>query len=175
MSIQDRKLEIESLWNVHNYINEYVRFADQKASALIGVNSAVVGAMVWAELHKIKPAITANFIVMLITFCLLIVSFTCAWWAIHPRLFPKFISNSKSNAASQSPIFFEHVRLRKRDEYTTYVCGMSEDAWANEIARHCWDLSEYVAHRKYYWIGVSARLWLYGTAIAMSLIVVNLK
>jgi len=175
MNIRENTLKNESLWSVHSYINEYIRFADQKASALIGVNSAVIGGIVWADLHKDKPAMTANFIFVLITFFLLLASFTCDWWAIHPRLLPKLKRDLKPELSTLSPIFFEHVRLRKQDEYIHHVCKMSDDAWAIAVAQHCWELSEYIAHRKYYWIGVSARLWLCGTAIAAILVVGNQK
>lgn len=159
------------MWNTHSYINEYIRFADQKASMLIGVNSAVIGAMVWSELQKIQPGLTFNFVTLLVTLLLLVVSFSLAWFAMYPRLLP--LNKSKSEASSLSPIFFEDIRLRKKDNYTNHVFGLSEIEWMHAIAQHCWELSDKVAHRKFFWIGISARLWLVASIMALILIVAN--
>jgi hypothetical protein len=40
----------EFLWEVHNYTNEYIRFADTKAAFIAGASSALIGSLVASSL-----------------------------------------------------------------------------------------------------------------------------
>jgi hypothetical protein len=163
----------ESIWKTHSYINEYIRFADQKAGALIGVGSAVIGAMVWADLPgKLKPPSSLlNQLLIALAFILLFVSFAYAWGAIYPRLF-SLKSTAPETPDEPSPIFFEEIQAQSMGLYIEKATQMSEEAWGKAAAKHCWQLSK-VANKKYSCIVLSARLWLVGTLLACIMVLVN--
>ena len=163
----------ESIWKTHGYINEYIRFADQKAGALIGVSSAVLGAMVWADLPgKFKPPAGLFYqLLIAIAFIALFISFVLAWWAIYPGLL-SLKSSAPETPDKPSPIFFEEIQGQTVESYVERTSLLSEEEWGNAAAKHCWQLSK-VAHDKYYWIRLSARFWLVGTVLACIMILAN--
>ncbi len=166
---------IESNWNVHCYINEYIRFADQKASALVGVSTAVIGAMVWADLPKTLKAnpFTLNGTFIAISFVVLFIAFGVACWAMYPRLVSLRSNKPKIESTNLSPIYFGHIQKRKIENYVIEVTALTDHDWIIAVAEHNWQLSN-IAQFKYHYVGISARLWVLGSALALIMVFANL-
>jgi hypothetical protein len=48
----DTPTQIEFAWHVHTYTNEYVRFADTKAAAVLAISAGLIGGLFAAKAHR---------------------------------------------------------------------------------------------------------------------------
>jgi len=146
-----REPSLDFAWNVHEYINEYIRFADAKAGAVIAFASALIAALYAAGLHKqvlTKPLSESGWfgVLAVAAFLLLGTGVLLAGYAIRPRLI---------NRQSQGFVFWGSI----------LGYGTSTDLWRafqNQAEEH---LTEHLVHhlhtlahvcdRKYFWVGVS--------------------
>lgn len=83
--------DVSYLWNVHTYINEYIRFSDTKAGVIIVFSSALIGSLYAAKLHVafVSAAMNAwntGAWVSASAFLLLALSVVFSAWSIVPRL-----------------------------------------------------------------------------------------
>jgi len=136
----------EFLWNVHQYINEYIRFADTKAAAVIAWAGAVIGTLVATESHQ-------NFLdgrlwggtwliawVTLLALVLLGIGFVFAILVIAPIL-------TYNRAAPKNLIFWDAIRaFSSFDEYSTAVRDCNDVE--GRVAQHVYELAG-IARRKY--------------------------
>ncbi len=74
------------LWNVHSYINEYIRFADTKAELVIGWITAITGGLLAVQFQKKLNLCHMAGIASSIGFGLLVLSFVFAFLVLLPRL-----------------------------------------------------------------------------------------
>src|SRR5262245_55396837 len=75
----------EFLWNVHSYINEYIRFGDAKAGLVIAWTTALIGGLVAVKFQE-HFKLTWQGGVSVFGFVLLVLAFICAFAAVIPNL-----------------------------------------------------------------------------------------
>jgi hypothetical protein len=156
-----KESHLDFTWKTHEYINNYVRFADQKAVFVVAWCSAIIGALYATHLHG--AVFHSHLSVMDIswsTTCagaaltLMGVSFLSAAWAVIPRL------PTKQRAGL---VFWESILVHPNGELFANDLGQCDQ---NALARHLCvqvhTLAE-VARKKYRWLTLSMWLAFVGT------------
>lgn len=146
---------IEFLWNVHSYLNEYVRHADTKAELVIAWTSALLGLLVAGGFHQ-KFEFTLPGSLCGIGFVLLAAAFGAAFWVVRPRL-----------KTSQMPGFIywkSIVAHGRRESFAQSIAAQPAEGLAEHIAQHLFDLSQ-IADAKYRWVGISIALAFLGSVL----------
>jgi hypothetical protein len=133
------------LWNVHSYVNEYIRFADTKAELVVAWTSAIMGVLVAAKLHHhVGWSFTG-----LLTFAgltSLVIAFGLAFWAVVPRLW---------TTQPQGFVFWKSIVAHgTKEKFVEAFMAEPADRLANHIAGHLFELSR-VCDAKYWWVNYS--------------------
>jgi hypothetical protein len=135
----------EFLWNVHSYMNEYIRFADAKAGLVVAWASAMLGALAGARLHD---KIDAN---LQGAFCLagvlsLLIAFALAFWSIVPRLWTR---------QPIGYIFWKSILAHKsKDQFVSGIMAQSADELNGQVAGHVFDLAG-ICDAKFSYVNIS--------------------
>lgn len=141
----------EFLWEVHSYINEYIRFADVKAAFVVVIATGLLGALVTSSLYRPLfqssaegPARSVWIAVGAII--LLGASLICSIIAVKPRLTGKW---------HHGFIFWESIAgFESGGKYWHEVKSLSTEDRARAIAEHLYALSG-VARAKYKWVNLA--------------------
>lgn len=147
---------------VHQYISEYIQFADAKAGFMFAFSMSEMGFLYSKSVIPGWTQIAAGtwscstLLSLLGTGAVLIAAFA-AFWVVKPRLAPK---------KSAGLIFWETVSsLRDANEYIGEVTSLTASGMVAEIVDHTYQLSK-VSHYKYKWLnrsimatGASVCLW----------------
>jgi len=152
--------EVQYLWNVHGYMNEYIRFADTKAGVVIVLASGLVAGLYAANLHV--PIVSTwpvawewLGVLSALAFLLLASGIVLAVWAIRPRL---------TNDQQCGFVFWESIRgFRSASEYWQALRAEGEERLAEHLAGHLYTLAS-VCRKKYFWVAVSIWVSLGGAA-----------
>lgn len=156
----------EFLWNVHSYLNEYIRFADAKAVVVIAWASALFGALHSADAHHFLDPRTFTLtspefwlslhgIGAFLGFALLTGSFTVAVGSIIPRLW---------DGTKPGFIFWGNV-LRYAGPADFYSALLNEPDLPRHLAEHIYTLAR-IATTKYSRIAWAIRLAFLGSIAA---------
>jgi len=141
----ERKIEMETLWRIYDTVNDWIRFSDAKAIAILGING-VVANIIFSNLEDLRQILLYR----PIGYAPLIVGFlTCSVSVLFAIrcLTPTLKVNEK-----HSLIFFGHVaeKFVKSEEYEKAIGQMLYDG--NEviaqIASQIWAISK-VASKKF--------------------------
>lgn len=133
------------LWHVHSYVNEYIRFADTKASLVIGWTSALIGVLTASNFHK-RFEWSPPGIICVAGFLGLIAAFVCAFIAIWPRL---------RTSQSKGFIFWKSILANGNREI--FVAAFNQEtagALLEGVSQHLHDLSG-VCSKKFCWVSYS--------------------
>jgi hypothetical protein len=152
----------EFLWKVHEYTNEYIRFADAKAGAVAVFCGALLGVLYSNELHK--PLFTAPLgawqlrdAVAAAAFVLLALGALAAAFSIRPRL---------PNPQPKGFIFWESVRAHPDGvSFANAAASESMDALGRHLAVHLHTIAG-IASTKYWWGQVSILVTIAGAFCA---------
>jgi hypothetical protein len=150
--------------NNHKYINDYIRFADQKAIFLFGITTAFLAFFFTHGLHKtcLKSifAWTAVDVLYAAAILLLFISSIFSFWVMRPHL---------KSMKEKGFIYWETViRHDTAAEYVESVCGLNDQSLLNEILDHHFRLSK-VCQEKYH--NLKLAIWLGGIAVLLSILV----
>ncbi|WP_119815050.1 Pycsar system effector family protein [Halalkaliarchaeum desulfuricum] len=127
-----------------SHLNEYIKFADQKASVLLTGQLAFLGLFVtvldgnWAGADvefKILAAMTIGATLLAGVF---------AGWVIYPQTEP----------SGGALLFWENINAKCLDDYESEIKGLDEDAMLGELIEENYLLAE-VASNKYWRLKVS--------------------
>lgn len=163
----------EFIWKVHAYTNEYIRFADTKAAAVIAWSGGLIGVLISAKAHhhfmkspfawgRADPGVTALAVASVLAFALLAAAVWCAFWCVKPRLWSK--DGTLRHAADL--IYWEEVRVHvTNDAYWTALYHQSPEALAGSTARHVYALAG-IVKTKYWWVDWSIWAAFFGSVIA---------
>lgn len=156
------------LWNVHSYTNEYIRFADAKASVVIAWAGAVLGTLVASKTYanfwdnKLWTSGTMFMAwVTLLSFFLLAASFVVAILTIAPRL-------KYDGKALKGLIFWEVVQTFSNGEAYAQAVKDCTDL-DSRVAQHVYELAS-VAHGKY--AKVTYNIWLAGAGTLLAIVAI---
>lgn len=134
--------KIESLWKIYDAINDLIRFADTKATAILAINGVIAG-FFFSNINEVQiflgqkpPSVVP--LAIAITFVLL--SAGCSAYCILPRL------GSKKNCL----IFFcDIARNYKRDtDYETAWKKVTRSKMETDLTHQIWANSK-IASKKY--------------------------
>jgi hypothetical protein len=162
---------LDFIWKTHEYINNYVRFADQKAVFVVAWCSAIIGAIYAAHLNEgvLHSHITLaelSWGTTLAGFALVMMglSFLTAAWVVVPRL----PTNQRSGL-----IFWESILVHADGELFANAMGRFDQ---NQLARHL-SVQVYtlagVAKTKYWWLAISMWFAFFGSICGVSAILVH--
>jgi hypothetical protein len=165
--ISDDDKRLDFLWKVHEYTNEYIRFADPKArwvaafaAALIGVLYAAKVQDAWtsAVFQNAGKGAIAKAIVAAAAFALLGVSVILSAWSMIPRLWARYAAGtvarvavnqeSKNKAVRQGFLFFEEV-IKYADEsaYFDAIQNAKPPEFNRVVAKHVYALAGVASHK----------------------------
>ena len=145
------KLPTEFLWNTHQYLNEYIRFADAKAFGVVAMNVAILGGLMSVNVgHLVQTAewtfspdwkFTAGVVCALCAIGLLVASLLFCIMVVIPRLTPKSVRHL---------VFWDGVlSYPSPSDYHEAVMSNSEAALNRAVGEHIHQLST-VASKKFY-------------------------
>jgi hypothetical protein len=149
-------------WKTHEYIHNYIRFADTKAAFIFAWATSLIGALFITRshrlfLHREEGGTTLLAILSAAAFILLALSATAAIWVIIPRLFTRQLAGF---------VFWESIRVHATDNL--YVLALMREN-ETELTQHLL-IQVYavagIAKKKYWWTGVSIALAFFGTTAA---------
>ncbi len=146
---------------VHQYVNEYIRFADAKAGFLFAFTSGATGFLYSKSiLHPLMQASICSWTTLgwlsFLGFAALTVAGVAAFWVVKPRLQPK---------NDDGLIFWETVAAKlDANAYVGEVTGLTGSGMVSEVVDHTYQLSR-VARYKYRWLNVS--IWASGVAVVI--------
>lgn len=150
--------QLAFLWQVHQYVNGYIKFSDQKAGVVIVFAVGVLAAMYGRSLHvpifgNASGSWSAISWVSLGAFVLLILALFFAGWSIRPRL--------KSSKATGF-IFWEGILAHTTAQsfYGAYR-NQSKSSLTEHLATHLYELAG-VCTTKYEWVSASVIFVLLG-------------
>ncbi|QDS98470.1 Pycsar system effector family protein [Adhaeretor mobilis] len=150
------------LWSVHGYLNEYIRFADTKASAVIAWSGAFLGTLVATDCHgQIWGEKFFSYWVTCMTlgaFVLLGLAFIFAIVVVAPSL-------SFDKQAKQGFIYWESIR--QFESGITYSGAVSScNDLGERVAQHNYELAD-IARKKFRLVNWSIRLAAAGSVLGV--------
>jgi hypothetical protein len=170
-SLSDSPL-IDFAWKVHEYTTEHIRFADQKAGAVIAWSGGLIGVMLAAKAHHrfmragdsfpADPGVVALAIFSLLAFLALGTAASCAFWCVKPRLW----SREDGRTHSAGVIYWEQVRVYPDPgRFAAALTAQTSPARTGHLAEHIYVLAG-IVRRKYAWVDRSIWVAFVGSALA---------
>lgn len=158
-------MHLDFAWKTHEYINNYIRFADTKAAFVIAWTSAILGTLYVSHLHEtvIESHLTLKGISWTTTlaasaFPLTGVSFLAAAWSIIPRLPTKQLSGL---------VFWESILVHAGGEvYASALCRNDTIQLVRHLCVQIHTVAS-VARKKYLWITFSMWMAFSGTVLGI--------
>ena len=150
------------LWEVHKYINEYIRFADTKAAYIAGVATALIGSLVASSLFdSLSRASLCQWSKLqwmgFLGLILLALSLGLSIAAIRPRLW---------NNRSIGFIFWGSiVGHDTAHNFMRAAQGLTEEEMTKSISEHLFVLAA-IAQRKYTYVDRALYAGLVGGVVA---------
>jgi hypothetical protein len=143
--------DLSHLWQVHSYVNEYIRFADAKAGVAVTAGFALIAGFYSADLQvgfagKAVCDWTFDGWLAFLAFLGLVLATIAGAIAVRPRLW---------NTAQEGLIFWESVRMHGSGQaYFDAVSACDTQAMGRQISEHIFSLAK-VASSKYLWASAS--------------------
>lgn len=150
------KTELEALWKTYDTVNEWIRFSDTKAVAILAVNGVLAG-FIFSNLKEIWLVLSAQPAILTV---LIVSIFTCSASVLFCIccLAPTLKVDGES-----SLIFFDHVakNYEKAGEYEAAILQKFKDdsEVVEQVASQIWANSK-VASKKYDAVMWSTRFFL---------------
>lgn len=158
---EERTKRVEFLWQVHSYVNEYIRFADTKAALTIAWATALLGVLYAERVHATPDRNTGFLAITLMAAVPLCVGFVLAVWSILPRLFRnrigKFAAKSaKENGSKSAGLIYWNDVLSLNDAatYLLSIEKLNDESIIEQLSWHIFVLSG-VAKSKYRLVNLS--------------------
>ncbi len=165
------KAATEHLWKTYTVINEWIRFADAKAGALLAVNGVLIGAALGKidgkqQFHPDQRLYWIALVLAVLCAIFLIVSAACSLWCINPILKLK-----NQDSAKKSTIYFEHIASAEtqKEFYGRILAVKGEQKAFEEIADQVLAVSK-VAKTKHLFIKISVLTMAAGLAFGVGLL-----
>jgi hypothetical protein len=170
----DQQLEdfhLDFAWKTHDYIHNYIRFADTKATFVVAWCSALLGTLYVARLHEsvVHARFTSSDVSWPTTLAalalpLLAASFLTAAWSIIPRL----PTNQRAGL-----VFWESIFVHADgDLYANVLSRESRGQLARHLCVQIYMVAG-VARRKYLYVTVSMWFGFFGTILGVLAVLLN--
>jgi hypothetical protein len=154
---------VKFLWEVHHYINEYIRFADTKAAFTATACTALIGSIVASKaLDSIFLRHTSQWLwsqkLSIIALILLTAAVLLCIWSIRPRL--------PGKNPTGGPIFWESIVAHGSPHaFFQYLADLHPDDRVAALSDHVYVLAS-IAKKKYSHVSWAVWLGLPGGIIA---------
>lgn len=177
---------LDFLWKTHSYLNDYIRFADTKATVVLAMSTALIGAMVGRDalaiLHPDRFTLDRSLVSARDTaaagfaaasLVLLIRALYCAFMTTSPRLWSvepdgrlatlKHMLWVDQSKAAHAPglVYWREILAH----------GSGDAYWRSLSATQQADAEEYMAKRLHTLAGVADSKFLYATRAMYALVV----
>lgn len=166
----DGQIDHEFQWNVHSYINEYIRYADTKAALVIAYASAMIGLLYTKGLHKafaehVIKSWHTQACLSAAAFGFLSISIILAAYCVVPRL---------RTHGNKGFIFWTDIcRHGTSDNYGNAVSTLCSSDYSNQLSMHIFFLAG-VAESKFRIVNWSCWTVLFGSVVGVYLILFRL-
>jgi hypothetical protein len=163
------KCHLDFAWKTHEYIHNYIRFADTKAAFVFAWASSLIGALFITRSHRLflhseeggTPLVA---VLSAVAFILLALSVTSAVWVIIPRLFTRQLAGL---------VFWGSIRVHATDDlYARALMRESESALTEHLLVQVYAVAG-IAEKKYWWTGVSIALAFLGSTAAAAVLLLK--
>ncbi len=142
-------------WSALSEINEWIRFADSKATALLATGGVLGGLLVSRPAPKVHT-VAGGFCLgaYVLTLVLITISVLCSLYALLPRL--------RVRGQPTSLLYFDHVARRFANSENAYLAALASTfadgvATAREVGGQIWSNS-FVARTKFRRVTLATRL-----------------
>jgi len=162
--MSDQKDTISFVWNVHSYLNSYIRFSDAKAGVLLAIASTIVAYLFGLDRKAFDLADTSLFWV---TTALATASFTFGFCVIIPRLFTADPRKEPVKAFWQTlgiqefgrgNVYWGEIRsFSDAESYHQDVDQKDTNQLILQVTRHNFHLSS-ILKRKYWFLDNQSKL-----------------
>lgn len=161
-----KPVKIEEVWHAFAQVNDWIRFADAKAAALLATGGVLGGLLVNATPSSLPASRLGVATIVLFVLAATADAFSVlmSLLALQPRL--------GARTAATSLIYFDHIARRFGDDRDGFVeafadisTGAATDALSRDISRQIW-ANSLVARRKFR--HVTSATWLLGAAMLVS-------
>jgi hypothetical protein len=152
----DASVKTSFFWEVHKYMNEYIRFADAKAGFVAAGSTALIGALVSSAIFDafFKVSFSGLRMAALIGLLLLLGALVFAVLTIRPRLHGKSLSGGY--------IFWESVAAHgSASTFRQAASKLDSEDQSAELLNHLFVLAQ-IAERKYARVNLSIWMGLCG-------------
>lgn len=143
------KTRTENLWKTYDAINEFIRFADTKATTILAVNGVIAG-LYFSNIGAIQTILQQRpiaLVPLLISTGFILISSGFSAYCIIPRL--------KMNKSNCLIFFCDIANYKTADAYKEASENEMSD---KEIEKHLTDqiwANSKIAHKKYYAVTIS--------------------
>jgi hypothetical protein len=165
--------KIDQLWNTYNSINEWIRFSDAKAGAVVLIQGVIIGAILQngTQIDAIVTKNAIHSILGLVTIFLFFYSFSLALICLNPSLDPAELARFRRKplkSDKSSLIFFGDIAARP--DFATFQSEINtrfsdEKDFAGQLSNQIW-INSKIATRKYQAVEKSIR------ALATSILII---
>lgn len=154
-------------WQVHGYLNGYIKFGDTKAALLAGLSGPLIVGLVGISGWKLNWDWETVF--LLASIGLFAVAFGFAFMAIWPNLFtdkvkrPKPRPTSIESGGKEVPdvgfVYWKNIRAHvNANTFSDALVKLTEEESLKHIGNHCYELAG-ITDRKYRLILISSRFF----------------
>jgi hypothetical protein len=137
--------ELDSLWKTYEHVSEWIRFADTKASAIIGINAILIGFTV-SNLAALKTALCGNTVLTTIAVFAAALSLASVYFSL------RCLNPTLNVGEPTSSIYFAHIALRynSAEQYSQHIQEYLNDQakFNSHIASEIW-ANSMIAWKKY--------------------------
>jgi hypothetical protein len=170
---------VDFLWKTHEYINNYIRFADAKAAVVVALASGLLGQLFTVKAHHaiLHPG-TSLFnptnpefwlgLGSLLAFSFLGLAVLFSVWGLAPHLWLRFLQKWNAQPLSSSPglVFWGDILAHGNAEaYWRNLSAQAPPDVAKQLAHHLYVLSG-IAHDKFRYVDRSIRFGFLGGVVA---------
>ena len=157
-------------WNVHNYLNKYIKFGDTKAAFICGLSGPLVFGLLQSNVWQSGTRIACVFCT--VATLLFGVAFFCGFCAIWPDLFtskthrkksvPNQLDGDGKESIGKGFIFWKHIIAHGGENlFVKAMEELDDSAPLNHVSHHNYELAK-VVDRKYWWIAWGSRFFAIG-------------
>jgi len=155
------------VWQVHGYLNGYIKFGDTKAALLAGLAGPLIVGLVGVSGWKLKWDFET--LCLLTSILLFAFAFGFAFMAIWPNLITNKVKQSKATSTSiesngkEIPdagfVYWKNIRAHvNANTFADELVALTEEEKLRHVGNHCYELAG-ITDRKYGLITISSRFF----------------
>jgi hypothetical protein len=144
--------KIENLWKTYEAINELIRFADTKATAILAVDGVIAG-FYFSNVNSIQTILVQKpfaILPLIMATAFLLISSIFAAYCIAPRL--------KMNKSNCLIFFCDIAKYKTADNYGKALENITNEKFEEQLINQIWANSK-IATKKYNLVTISISIF----------------